>query len=754
MKATLNMKSESTLHSMPIPNLASARAEEDISLLTLWHNIQSHARLFAGIAVGVAALALLYVLVAAPVYKADALIQVDEQQGSALGALSDVASALSLNKPIDGELDIVTSRAVLEQAINATQARTAISVANRIPVLGRLYGRYATPPDGLADSPLGLSQFAWGGERLELTAFDVPRALYGEKFRLHVQAGNRWTLDDRDGVTVASGDVGQRVDFTVQTDFGPGKGSIQVRALRGRPGTSFKLVEASPQDTIEAISKRLKVEETTKDSSMIALSFKNTDPELAARFTNEVARAYVALNIHHRAEQSRLSLQFLSRKLPAFRQELEQSEDRLNAYRIRTKTIDVEAQTEALLTRAVDLTKQKTLVDLNLQATREQFRAGHPAVQTLQAQDTALDEALHGIDKEVQALPSTQQDYLRLARDVAVDTQLYTALVANAQQLEVAEAGTTGNVSIIDFAVPPELVDWPKAPIVIAGGVFGGLLIAFVVVQALAAMKDALSDPLEVERVAQVPIFAVVPSSPAELEIARDSNKSGKRVMALLAGKDTSDPSVEALRSLRTTLKFALLGKEGGSILFTGPTQGVGKTFVAANFAYLLAMKGLRVLMIDADMRRSGLKRYFSLTPAHLGLANVLAGDATLDKAIVKTGFDGLDILPAGGVLPPNPGELLERPAFAALLKDAEAHYDYVIVDSPPVLPVSDSVTVAQVCSAVFVVSRADLTSRHQLIETMNRFNQLGIKVAGQVFNGFHATRYDYGYGYRYGRQG
>jgi tyrosine-protein kinase Etk/Wzc len=508
------------------------------------------------------------------------------------------------------------------------------------------------------------------------------------------------------------------------------------------------------QDTIEAISKRLKVEETTKDSSMIALSFKNTDPELAARFANEVARAYVALNIRHRAEQSRLSLQFLNRKLPAFRQELEQSEDRLNAYRIRTKTIDVEAQTEALLTRAVDLTKQKTLVDLNLQATREQFRAGHPAVQTLQAQDSALDQALQGIDKEVQALPSTQQDYLRLARDVAVDTQLYTALVANAQQLEVAEAGTTGNVSIIDFAVPPESVDWPKVPIVIAGGVFGGLLIAFVVVQALAAMKDALRDPLEVERVAQVPIFAVVPSSPAEVEIARDSNKSGKRVMALLAGKDTSDPSVEALRSLRTTLKFALLGREGGSILFTGPTQGVGKTFIAANFAYLLAMKGLRVLMIDADMRRSGLKRYFSLAPAHLGLANVLAGDATLDKAIVKTGFHGLELLPAGGILPPNPGELLERPAFAALLKDAEARYDYVIVDSPPVLPVSDAVTVSQVCSAVFVVSRADLTSRHQLIETMNRFNQLGIKVAGQVFNGFHATRYDYGYGYRYGRQG
>ncbi len=750
MKATFTMKSESTLHNMPVPNMAPNQVDEDVSLLMLWHNVRSHARLFAGVAAGIAALAVLYILVAAPVYKANALIQVDEQQGSALGALSDVASALSLNKPIDGELDILSSRAVLGPAIDATQARTTIAVANRVPLLGRLYGRFATPPDGVADAPLGLTQFAWGGERMELTVFEVPNTLYGEKFRLHVQAGDRWTLEDRDGVNVASGRVGQRVEFTVQSDYGPGKGVIEVRSLRGRPGTSFKLVEASLQNTIESISNRMKVEETTKESSMIALSVKNSDPERAARFANEVARAYVALNIRHRAEQSRLSLQFLNRKLPAFREELEQSEDRLNAYRIRTKTIDVEQQTEALLTRAVDLTKQKTLVDLNLQATREQFRAGHPAVQTLQAQSAALDQGLHEIEKQVQALPSTQQDYLRLARDVAVNTQLYTALVANGQQLEVAEAGTTGNVSIIDLAVPPESMDWPKVPVVIGGGVFGGLLIAFVLVQALAAIKDALHDPLEAERVGQVPIFAVVPSSSAELETAKENHKGGKGVMALLAGKDTSDPSVEALRSLRTTLKFALLGKEGGSILFTGPTQGVGKTFVAANFAYLLAMKGLRVLIVDADMRRSGLKRYFSLAPSHAGLANVLAGDVTLDGAIVKTGHDGFDLLPAGGVLPPNPGELLERPAFATLLKDAEARYDYVIIDSPPVLPVSDAVTLSQVCGAVFVVSRANLTSRHQLVETMNRLNQSGTKVTGQVFNGFHATRYGYGYGYRY----
>lgn len=748
------MTYESTLPNLPVNSAAPVHADDDISLLTLWLNVQSHRRLFYGIVAGFVAIAVLYLLVAAPVYKADALIQVDEQQGSALGALSDVASALSLNKPIDGELDILSSRAVLEPAINATQARTTIRIANRIPVLGRLYARFATPPDGIANAPLGLDGFAWGGERMRLAAYDVPKLLYGKTFRVRIQPANRWTLEDPDGAVVASGALHQRVAFKVQTDFGPAAGFVEIRELRGRPGTSFKLVESSLQDTIATMRKRLKVEETTKDSSMIALSVKNSDPELASAFANEVARAYVALNIRHRAEQSRLSLEFLNRKLPAFREELAQSEDRLNAYRIRTKTIDIEQQTEALLTRAVDLTKQKTLVDLNLQATREQFRAGHPAVQTLQAQDAALDQALREVEKQVQALPSTQQDYLRLARDVAVDTQLYTALVANAQQLEVAEAGTTGNVSVIDFAVKPESADWPKVPVVLAGGVLGGLLIGFVVTQALAAMKDALRDPLDVERVGRAPIFAVVPASPAELQAAKAVRRSvaasRDQPTTLLAGRDPGDPSVEALRSLRTTLRFALLGKEGGSILFTGPTEGVGKTFVALNFAYVLALKGLRVLIVDADMRRAGARRYFTLPLSHKGLANVLAGDATLGETVVSSGFGGLDLLAAGSVLPPNPGELLERASFAAMLEEARGRYDYVIIDSPPVLPVSDAVTIAQACDATFVVSRADTTSRHQLVETMARLGQSGAKVTGQVFNGFRATRYGYGYAYAY----
>jgi tyrosine-protein kinase Etk/Wzc len=336
-------------------------------------------------------------------------------------------------------------------------------------------------------------------------------------------------------------------------------------------------VQVSEQTTIETLRKQLKVEETTKDSSMIQLSLKALDPVFAAKFANSLARAYVALNISHRSEQARLSLKFLSGKLPALRSELESSEDRLNRYRIATKTIDIEDQTEALLTQSAALVKQGTLVELNLEAAKAQFNEFHPSVKALQAQKAAIDALESNVSREIQKLPSTQQDYLRLARDVTVNTQLYTALLSNAQQLEIAEAGTTGNVSVIDFAVPPEKADWPKAPIVIGAGVVGGALIAFIVVQLLASLHGSLRDPLQVERVANVPLYAVVPTSKGQATLVKASRRK-RQPAALLAESDPSDPSIEALRSLRGTLKFALVGTASNVVLFTGATQGLGKT--------------------------------------------------------------------------------------------------------------------------------------------------------------------------------
>jgi tyrosine-protein kinase Etk/Wzc len=177
-------------------------------------------------------------------------------------------------------------------------------------------------------------------------------------------------------------------------------------------------------------------------------------------------------------------------------------------------------------------------------------------------------------------------------------------------------------------------------------------------------------------------------------------------------------------------------------ILFTGPTQGVGKSFVSSNFAYLLAETKASVLLIDADMRQGRLSSLLH-SQRGAGLAEVLGGTAELEEAITSVDQSSLSILHAGASAPSNPSELLGRPAFQEMLATLRERYDFVVIDSPPVLPVSDALSIAaQGCDLVLLVSRADYTGARQLEETLRRLENVGAKVVGHIFNGFLPGRY------------
>jgi tyrosine-protein kinase Etk/Wzc len=721
------------------------RQEDDFCLADLWYNLCDHWRIFCAIVAGFVVAAGLYGVFADPVYKADALIQVQKQQGSLLGALPDVAGALNPNSAIEGEPDVISSRAIVGAAINNVHAETKVSVDSYFPLFGRVYAqRHRLPANVLAAPVLGLSAYAWGGEQLGLTRFVIPEELYTKNFYLTIEPGSRWTLKTANDYVLTTGKIGELRQFTVGTDSGTKGGAILVSNYIGRPGTVFRIVQQSPDDAYEAASNNITVAETTKDSSMIRVTFASSDPGLAAGLVNGIADAYVALNIQKRSQQVRMSLDFLREKLPSMKQELDASENRLNEFRIRSRTIDVQQQTEALLTRAVDLTRQKTAVRLSLEANAKVFEPDHPAVLALRSQIGVLDNELASVDRNVEALPATQQDYLRLARDVTVNTQLYTALLANAQQLEVAEAGTTGNVFVVDRASIPTKMSWPSVRILLSGGFVVGLFFAFVCVQFFAAQRNVLRDPLQIKRFSRVPLYSTVPSSKFQETLMRSHAGEPKMLSEIRA----DDPSIEALRSLRSTLQLAGSGKGHEVVLFTGPTQGVGKSFISTNFAYLLALSNRRVLVIDADMRRSSFHNYLPANQTN-GLAEVLAGTASLEQTIYRGVLDNLDYLPAAGRAPSNPAELLDRPQLGILINRLKTEYDYVIIDSPPVLPLSDALAIAAHCDQVFVVSRSNMSTARQLIETITRLETAGIHVTGHVFNG--ATRY--GYGYKYAEQ-
>ena len=216
----------------------------------------------------------------------------------------------------------------------------------------------------------------------------------------------------------------------------------------------------------------------------------------------------------------------------------------------------------------------------------------------------------------------------------------------------------------------------------------------------------------------------------------------------LLALAHPDDDAMESLRSLRTTLHFALLGAQKGSVLITGPAPGVGKSFITKNLAAVLAQAGKRVIVVDADLRKGHMHRMFGVSSEHDGLSNLLARDSTYEKAVHATEVPGLSFVPRGRI-PPNPSELLMHPNFAAFLERASAEYDLVLVDTPPLLAVTDAAIVGRLAGTALIVTRFGVNPAREIDVTVRRFAQNGIEVKGAIFNCLEKRASAYGrYGY------
>ena len=719
-------------------------------LLDLWRSIIRHKLLFTAITGTFCVLGALYILQATPQYRAEALLRVQTKSSASISALSDVSGAMPSDVSANDESDVLTSRSIVGEAIVQTGAETTVQTESHFPLIGQYLASRHIADNQLAPPVLGLSGYAWGGERLKPGIFTVPTAVLGDKFRVVAGEAGQWTLYDKADVQLAQGRVGQLVSFHVDTPDGDAPGELRIDMLRARPGVEFTIRRQSAQMVYDNVDNQLRTsvsrESSIRDPSMMRLSYQADTPLGAQMMVNAIVKTYLKRDIEYRAEQAQLSLDFLRRRLPALKMDLEIAEDRLNQYRTETQTIDKDQQSYALVTRMNSLAEHKTLLQLALDEQKQKYHPGSPAYQTALSQLDEVKREMQETDETAAKLPSTQREYVRLSRDVAVDTQLYTSVLTNAQQLEVAAASTAPGVSVVDWAIAPEKASWPRKGIVLLGSILGGLFVSTVAVHLVSLKRKELRTPEEIDHISQFPRLAVVAQSSAQFRHGSVSRRLRGTPAKLLAVSNPSDPSIEALRSLRSSLRALLAGTDGQMtskmILFTGPTQGVGKSFVSSNFAYLLAETNASVLLIDADMRQG---RLSSLLHGQrgAGLAEVLAGTAQLEDAITGVDQSSLSILHAGASSPLNPSELLGRPAFREMLATLRERYDFVVIDSPPVLPVSDALSIAaQGCDLVLLVSRADYTGARQLEETLRRLENVGAKVGGHIFNGFLPGRY------------
>lgn len=736
----------------PSPQSArpAAGADDDfIDLREVIDTLLQYAWLVAAVLVTALIIGVAYALMATPVYKADVLVQVEEKKGSALGGLKDIAAALQVGEsPVAGEIEIVRSRDVVGKAIAATSADTAVSVANRPPLLGDFFAarHERRGLNELAEPKFGLDGYAWGGEQLAIRRFEIPPGFFGQSFSLRVGPEESLTLLGPDGEKLAQGKVGEAIPFKL----GERDGELLVGSVMARPGTEFNLTKLSPVKAYQDITNELAAAETGRQSGVMRISFQDTNPVRAVAVVNEVARAYQAQNVGRRGAEAAQSLEFLQQQLPAIKAKLEESEQALNTFRTRTGTVNVDKQTESLLGQAVALETRRAELELKREQLSQRYRADYPELRAINESLAANRRDQGRLTGEVGRLPEQQKDLLRLARDVQVNTQIYTAVLDNAQQLAVAKAGTIGNVRVVDYAVAgTDPISPRRAQIVgIAGAL--GLLLGVVGAFVARALRPTLRSSEDMERATGLVTYATVPESVNQERLLPESHGKHRILpgLHLLAAADPEDPAVESLRSLRTGLAFALLGASNKNLLITGATQSLGKSFVSANLAYLLAHAGKRVLLIETDLRRPRLAHYFGFKSGP-GLTALLAQTHSMEDVLHSQVVPGLDVLPAGQI-PPNPSELLMAPAMSRLLEDAQSRYDHVLLDSAPVLPVADTLALAPHAAATLLVVRAEVSSAQEVNEAARRLRGAGAQVKGAVMNGIKKSRVGYGAYYRY----
>jgi tyrosine-protein kinase Etk/Wzc len=720
-------------------------------LVDLWRSIVRHKRLFVLVTGACCFLGALYILLAMPQYRADALLRVQMKPGASVSALSDVSGTTSADQSPDDESDIMTSRTIVGEAIKETGAQTTVRTESHFPLIGQFLASRHVGDDQLAPPLLGLSGYAWGGELLKPGIFDVPSSAYGDTFYVVAGDAGSWTLFDKHDVQLAQGQVGQPVTFHLATHEGDATGQLRIDALRARPGVKFSLIRVSEQTAYENVSNQLKTtvsnqNSSVRDSSLLRLSYQTSSPTDAQQMVNAIVAAFVKRDVEDRARQAQLSLDILRTRLPGLKSDLEKAEDRLNDYRTQRQAIDMDQQGSALISRMNALAEQRTALQLSLDEKQQLFGPDSPIAKGLVMQLAQVKRDMDALSDAEKQLPATQREYVRLAGDVTVSRQLYTGVLANVQQLEVAAASTAPGVSVLDWAIAPEKAAWPRKAIILLGSILGGLFASTVLVHLISLNRKELRTPQEIDHISQLPRLAVVARSAAQLRHGGESRGRRRAAPKLLAMSSPSDPSIEALRTLRSSVRALLAGTgarlDHNVILFTGPTQGVGKSFVSSNFAYLLAETKASVLLIDADMRQG---RLDGLLPERgvAGLAEVLEGRVALEDAIVRLDQSNLSVLVAGAARPSNPSELLGRPAFQEMLATLRERYDFVVIDSPPVLPVSDALSIAaHGCDLVLLVSRADYTGVRQLEEALQRLVNVGAKVGGHIFNGFLPGRY------------
>lgn len=701
---------------------------DEIDLGRLVGELIDHRKLIISVTALFTLFSLAYALFATPIYQADAMIQVEERQANSI--LSNLSQMLPDSQPQSApEIALIQSRMILGKTVDDLNLQTRV-VQSHFPLFGAGWSRIM----GDKQHTLSVSRF------YIKNSGDYDSDIVKAKVKVidsthYLLLSNGFELN---------GTVGELIN-----EHGI---AIKIDEINAPAGTSFDIYLVPRLKAITDLQKMLSVSDQGKNTGMLTLTVTGDDPSLIEKILDSISGNYLAQNIARQAAQDQKSLEFLNQQLPKVRAELDTAENKLNTYRRQNDSVDLSLEAKSVLDQIVNVDNQLNELTFRESEISQLYTKEHPTYKALLEKRKTLVDEKAKLNKRVSGMPETQQEILRLSRDVESGRAVYMQMLNRQKELSISKSSAIGNVRIIDNAITlPQPVKPKKVIIVLLGIIFGSMFsIGLVLLRVL--LRRGIESPEQLEEIG-INVYASIPVAEAFSQKTLQKNnwlrKEKDEIQGFLAIENPADIAIEAIRGLRTSLHFAMMEARNNVLMISGASPNAGKTFVSTNLATIIAQTGKKVLLVDTDMRKGYTHKLFNVSNEN-GLSDFLSGKTEMGKVVKKVDAIGFDFI-SRGMAPPNPAELLMHRRFGELISWASQNYDIVVLDTPPILAVTDAAIIGHYAGTTLLVARFEENTVKELEVSFKRFEQSGVSVKGCILNGIvKKASSHYGYGYNH----
>ncbi|MDE8748244.1 polysaccharide biosynthesis tyrosine autokinase [Providencia stuartii] len=683
-------------------------ASDDIDLLALFKVLKSSYLKIGFFTLFFIVIGAAYSFLATPIYQANATLQYDKMsQVSLLDQMSDVMPFANSNSQADSEIEVIKSRMVLGKTVADLNL-------------------------DIHTAPAGFFDRLWGDKAsIAISLYSLPEHLIGEPAIVTYLGENRYALHI-DNQTF-EGKVGELLK---QDEI-----SLLVSSINAEVGQEFTLSKDARYSTIENLRNTLTIAEVGKGTGIISLAIKGADKAENVQILNSIIQNYVDQNTERKKEVTNNTLLFLDEYLPKVKTKLDNYENQLNAFRKKNESIDLSLEAKSALDSALQVEEKLNELTFKEVEIQQLYTRNHPAYQSLLDKRQQLLREKEKISKNIQKLPNTQQQIVRLTRDVESEQAIYNQLVAKQQELSVLNSGITADVRIIDSAESQPNAVAPKKSLILVLATILGFIVgcAYVIVREFFNNKIKGTEDIDA---LGVNVYATIPFSTHEKKLIAAGNK---RPLAL---ENPADTAVEAIRSLRTSVYFSVMNQGNNLVMISSASPGVGKSFVTSNMAVVLANAGKKVLLIDTDLRKGRIHKAFGLSNK-AGLSEYLAQQDITQPTIHRGVIENLDVICRGKNVT-HSSELLMGERFKHLLDTVKGQYDIVVIDTTPILAITDSAIIGKYVGTSLLIAYYGVNTVKDIELSLKRFKQNDIEITGVILNGIDAKSDDYNYVYEY----